>query len=1646
MSASSDGNGGGGENEDEVADELAREQDLRLSRWTEVDEEYVQRDDAREQERTRDEGFDRAQKDDGDKVDFIGSGSLASPNESLSIPDDTPSIQGSLWSSPGSSVPASRATVSRTASGPLQPFERRFQSRLSSSPLQSPRNISPAFLLPGSRQSSLSSNLPRSGGEQDGEADTPQAPWEVVRWSKLRKLSGQIFSEVGKRNFGRPTCLAVAASLVVGTSKGYILAFDYQQTLKVIIGPNTQAAESGSVTSIAISADYSTVAGGHATGNIFTWELARPVKPFLHILPVDRSLMDKPHADGHVSGSAILHMAFLGTRHTALVSADDGGMAFSHLATRGLGPVARSVRTIRILGRYPPGPQPEDKPRKPSSVLAFSALPLGNVERPTDTMGLTALLTPYLLVIVSTTPVAQTQHKAPRPKEIAPHSALSGCLAWFPAVKLRGQTNERSPAHTLTKLVYCWSNVLTILDVEDTEKQADSEKDKPPTLHFHPRSRWRNEEAIVAVQWLSRSVLGVLTISQRLLILEDESLRVTDSFDLLYKHIYHHDLFSQQLQPVVDNLDEDEASLHGVVADAFHMSFRAYKGRLFLLGFNDISIGTLSNWADRLLALMEEGDFIGAISLATSYYTGDTDRLTIGLPEEDSARHSVVQEKLLDMISASTKYQLARSGKVETDESQQTQLQQLTVESLNACLSMNQPDFLLEDIYEQYEEASCEPVLLEALEAAILEGQLTMLPPTVFKDLITHFTSIGQDARLEEMICRLDARTIDIDSATTLFKQHNLYDALIHAWTQAIGDYITPLVDLLWLVKIVQNDDQEGSDAPISIYLESAMKVFPYLAFALTGRIYPGGENLAEAAAARAQSELYHFLFSSKVKEWPKESGKVVRTTNEDAQELSFPYLRLLIHFDTSSFMSMLNEAFEDGFLNGDHEQLPNGHAHDHDAGQDDDPGPSVTRQYIISVLLGIMNPPEFSADSIIFLNMFIARNLPKFPQFILLSGSQLHKILLGLCQYPSLELAADCQLSVEYLLSFYHPSDLNSLIPLFRKARFYRVLKSVYKSEKEFADLLETYFEDPEDRDSVFTCIGDCFRANTGLSKKQRQALESVMVGHAKDLASTDTVRAANVIKDYAPDILPAMLDAFDDSQTQYLFLRTFLEPSAHIVYGNESIPSVLPSELVERYVRLMCRHNPTHVADYITLLKSGDLQLGNVLSDMEKGGVIDAAVILMARDGLVREAMDRLTRHLGTLGTALSGLLDAASDSPDADNTEEAAEDLLEAVEKYAKVGIWLCQSQSKLSNRPARPERKQSLQVREEDLASDELLWLDLLDAVFTVTQHVSTSVRQASPETTPNTIHRNLDMSKMTTNLRNTTQQTFTALLATFATPSSGTIRRRQPSQSPSQSHSRSRSRSRSRSQSTSSRLQARPRAQSASASSPSSFLPILVAFLARASSTSPTLSDLRLILTDIFSAYAFESTLLALTNQLLDADVFGSVARLQEERERGWRARGGVAGGRCEGCGKRAWGPGVDGGVGGGGVFAAWEENGEEERRRRREWWGGGRDGVQGGGRLKGNGKGREIVPEGSAVAAGNGSNGNNRITEEGADGGGGVGALVVFACRHLFHKRCLEPSRQQLRDGGGEGGSDEHMPGVGAPAEPRRPLRCSLCT
>ncbi|KAF3919811.1 hypothetical protein ABW20_dc0109536 [Dactylellina cionopaga] len=1540
-------------------------------------------------------GYENEAEDNAD-LESEGGSHLPSPP---GTPDDVLSVQASVTSSPGSHITGRRPSLQNSPTPSLRPFDRRFQSRLSisSSPLASPRPASPAFTNAHSRSSSLSG----PGEDLDGEADDASTPWDIIRWTKLKKIKAQLYSETGRRAYGDLTCVNIFTSIAIGTTKGLILIFDYHQTLISIIGQNLKAVECGGITSLAISADYTTIAGGHSKGYIFTWEIGKSARPFLSIPPLPLGQVDGKKEDGHIQGTSVLHLGFLGTRHTALVSADDKGMAFSHLASRSL--VGRVVKTTRILGRYPFDIATASRPRKPSSVLAFASLPLGNAAQPTDSMGLTAMLTPYLLVIVSTTPIAQTQHKLARPKEVASEAALSGCLAWFPAIKLKndGRNGEKTNQVVQPRLAYCWSNILTVMEVLHAEKDGlEADPYKTPALHFRLKSRWKSDEAIVAVQWLNRQILSVVTVSQRLIVIEEPTMRATERFDLIPKHISHHDYFARQLRSLVGSMDE-EGSLHASIADAYFNSVKTFKGRIFLLGLYDLSVGALSNWADRLLALMEVGDFIGALKLATSFYLGGAEMITVGLPQDDESRHIMVKDKLLDMMGASLRYAFGLTAQ-SVPIKERAQLQELALACVSACMSMGTVDFLFDTAFDAFEEGSAEGVFLETLEPLILTGELTYLPPTVVKSLISHFTTLGLESRLEEMICHLDPRTMDIHQVTSLCKEYSLYDALVYVWNQALSDYITPMTELLTLIIPLITANDEGADVQ-SLTSTNALKIFPYLSYVLTSRSYPTGNVMTDSEATSAKAMLYYFLFLGRPIQWPKgtENYLLTKTSNHN-DEPSFPYLRAILEFDAPSFLSCLNEAFEDSFLNDDPNSDVNAAAGTSELSEDQVFGRSVNRQYIVSILLEVMNPANFSTQDTIYLDMFIARNLPKYPQYLLFPGSTLQRVLLGLCNYPGTDIAEDCQLSAEYLLSVYHPPDVTSLIDSFISAGFYRVLKTVFRTEKDYPRLMEMYFEDTEAAGMVFDCVNELLRPNSALTGKQKEEVKAVIKEHAEQLADIDVEKAAKTLSVVSPDLHYIIVESCERyPERQYNYLKVVFEPSEKRKGKTKSEKDTIAeyNSLLELYIRLMCSYDFERVSGFVETLSPGDLKLDKVIPALEEKGAIDGVVLLMAREGLIKEAMRKLVHHLGVLESAFVGLLQGCVDDDDGYQENDNVGSMLVALQKFSKVGIWLCQGQmaaleSKLKG-SGRITLKKALNSKSATLMPEEDLWLDLIDCVVHISKSASGVLRNANASASTAVSPSALSMSEASSPSRPVSRASSKSQRSHYSMVGE----RRLLAATHRLVHDV---------------FTALLSATSAGGQNTTSFLRILRAFLNRAAITSPSLSDLRNVLASIFDTYTYEEQLLALSGRLLEKDLFLRVEDAATLRQKGWKPKGQF----CEGCGKKVWGAGAASGI-----YAAWEskrletleksksEREEKEATRERERYGS---------ISKGKGKAMLAVrrEEMMAMMSAGGSkdaNGAGKDAETGAgegqkdDGGKELSKIVmVFHCGHVYHRTCLE--------------------------------------
>lgn len=903
-------------------------------------------------------------------------------------------------------------------------------------------------------------------------------PKDPIRWAKLRKISSQIFSESASNLYGKATCLLAATFIAVGTTKGIVLVFDHHQTLTAVLGPKTNAMKCREVTSLAISADKTYIAVGHTNGHIFTWDLARPSSYNLHVHAITPNGRKKG-ANGHMVGTPVIHVAFVGKRHSALISGDVSGMAFTHNAVRTL--IGRTVESHRIIGRYPQAPQPGIEV-KPTTLLACAPLP--NDERTTGSdLCLVAVLTPNLLALVSVYPSPRTEFKTGRPKSVVNTMGLSGSLAWLPAV------DKQHP-----RLAYSWSNVLTVMEVNAVQRHDGV------GLTFTAPKRYVGTESIVSIQWISDKIIALVTITQYLLLINYDTMEASATIDLANKHIQHTDYYSRVLQDLTltDPITNEQTPV--VTADTYFNSIKGFKGKLFLMGSYELVFGSIRNWADILLDTMEVGDACGAIDLAISYYQGVKDPLILGLPQEEEERKEAVSKNMPEMMIDLIRTNVKVRGQPE-------RLSNLTKSCLNAWIMIGKPDVLLDALFECFQASTYVGVFFDELTPLISKGIVTHIGPSIFRDLIKRYAVVPeQQEMLEELICVLDVKSMDLDLTISLCKEHHLKDTLVFVWNHALNDFITPLVEFL-------EDIRDKRD------LDDAVKVYPYISYLLTGRIYPTGqawENPEDGHMARFY--LYYFIFNESSISWPQEGGRIIRTRLDGAEEPKYPYLLQLAQFNCSAFFTALNEAFEDSFLND-----PDTHMlaqHDQTVAF----GTPISRQIIIDTLLDLYDThAESLKEKRIFLDIFLARNYPKYAQFISVPTGLVARVITEVCSCKDPDLKPECELGIEALLSVYKPKDLTKTIQLLKSVRFYNVLAYIYRSEREYAKLLDVTLklndgsgastDSSGGAEDLLGLVSEGFKKGGG----ETAEMDKVVSKNFRRLAGLDAARLARMVSKYS-------------------------------------------------------------------------------------------------------------------------------------------------------------------------------------------------------------------------------------------------------------------------------------------------------------------------------------------------------------------------------------------------------------------------------------------------------------------------------------------------------------------------------------------------
>lgn len=836
----------------------------------------------------------------------------------------------------------------------------------------------------------------------------------------------------------------------------------------------------------------------------------------------------------------------------------------------------------------------------------------------------------------------------------------------------------------------------------------------------------------------------MVTVTQQLLLLNEETMTVSATVDLLDKHIMHVDFFSTALKGISTMDPETEEAREVVIADSYYNSVKSLKGKIFLMGNYEFVVGTVSNWADRILDTMDLGDYVGAIDLATEYYQGTQDLMIVGLPADDDERKSIVVKNLPEMIMASIKYTF---NAPRTPEDQWMQLlRDLCDSTFRAWTTIGKSDDLMEEIFESFENAGFTILFFEELANFILDGCITYLPPRIFRELVkTYIVTPELQNRLEELICSLDIQSLDLDMAISLCTEYHLKDTLIYIWNHALNDFITPLWDLFELIK---KGDYEGD------------RVFPYISYILTGRIYPTGMPFSTADEAfKARSYVYYLLFSSTNIVWPR-GGSTLLTRPNGEEEPAYPYLWTLITFDCAAFFSALNEAFEDSFLNDLDSKNKTGYTDEALVF-----GNTITRQLIINILLDLFNTSPELQEKRIFLDIFIARNYPKYSQFIILPGNILSKVLEEVCLCQDPDLKEECQLGVEALLSKYKPYDLDNTIALLHEVKYYHVLQYIFRSEKRYSKLLETtlkmWKEDPIDslpEDSkLLDTIAECFRNTkeaTGLQEKERSIIDSTIIDNFEYLLNINTPRLVKIISKYSPHLHETIFKLESRTDLQFNYFES-LFALARNKSGIYPIPTLRYRHL---YIKLLAKRQLNRdIYSLLTDLITGayDVDLKVLRNDLQEAGAVDSIILILIRQREYTEAIDCVVERLYTLDKNIF-------DAPE----EFVIPDIRKEFSKYLEIGVGICSSPDVKTTSLAKNSESKLKSLSEK-------LWVKLIDALVDISKgnpgEVDSTVAKDQEEFTRNLLLKTL--SALLDNAGNGTQHdaTIVRICSSLMTP-------------------------------------------------------------------------------------------------------------------------------------------------------------------------------------------------------------------------------------------------------------------------------------
>lgn len=196
----------------------------------------------------------------------------------------------------------------------------------------------------------------------------------------------------------------------------------------------------------------------------------------------------------------------------------------------------------------------------------------------------------------------------------------------------------------------------------------------------------------------------------------------------------------------------------------------------------------------------------------------------------------------------------------------------------------------------------------------ICNGLLNTLTPNVTQVLVSYLEQKNLQC-LESVLLNLDLNCLDLNQVLNICKHRRLYDAWIHITTKTMGDYTSVFTEFLHEL------------TPDNHKLGNTMLV--YVSSCLAGYGYPKG-TIPEKDIPRVKHDILRCL-------------EAIHSVNAKENELTYPYLRSLLLYNTRECFNLIELAFGENEFSGEMGLLQ--------------------RKRLIEILIQIVQPPQFNVN-----------------------------------------------------------------------------------------------------------------------------------------------------------------------------------------------------------------------------------------------------------------------------------------------------------------------------------------------------------------------------------------------------------------------------------------------------------------------------------------------------------------------------------------------------------------------------------------------------------------------------------------------------------------------------------------------------------